>query len=315
MRVLFLGGLGRSGTTLVERLLGELPGVCAVGELVHLWRRGVADDERCGCGAAFARCAFWQEVGERAFGGWGALDVGHLLALKSEIDRTRLIPELAAPRLRPSVARRVNAYVRAYRAVYETVHDVTGCDVIVDSSKHASLAYCLRWCADIDLRALHMVRDSRGVAYSWMKQVERPEGLGAQAHMARLSPAGTAVQWNAQNAAFGLLSGLGVPARRIRYEDVVAAPQEAVREIAGFAGMSPDDGSLDFLAGGSVNLGTCHTVSGNPMRFRTGRVTLRRDDAWRSSLPASHRRTVTAMTLPLLVEYGYLRPRELFNYP
>ncbi|HEY2794503.1 MAG TPA: sulfotransferase, partial [Micromonosporaceae bacterium] len=36
-RVVFLGGLGRSGTTLLERILGEVPGVCALGELVHLW--------------------------------------------------------------------------------------------------------------------------------------------------------------------------------------------------------------------------------------------------------------------------------------
>ena len=33
VRVIYLGGLGRSGTTLLERLLGEIPGVCASGEL------------------------------------------------------------------------------------------------------------------------------------------------------------------------------------------------------------------------------------------------------------------------------------------
>src|SRR5713101_2080953 len=49
-RILYLGGLGRSGSTLIERLLGELPGVCAVGEVVHMWRRGVVEGERCGCG-------------------------------------------------------------------------------------------------------------------------------------------------------------------------------------------------------------------------------------------------------------------------
>src|SRR4029450_12109098 len=60
--VLYLGGLGRSGTTVLERVLGELPGVCSVGELVHLWRRGVLDDETCGCGSAFSACPFWSEV-------------------------------------------------------------------------------------------------------------------------------------------------------------------------------------------------------------------------------------------------------------
>src|SRR5215471_1503195 len=70
LRVVYLGGLGRSGSTLVERLLGELPGVCAVGEVVHLWERGVVEGERCGCGLAFADCGFWAKVGQAAFGGW-----------------------------------------------------------------------------------------------------------------------------------------------------------------------------------------------------------------------------------------------------
>ena len=48
--VLFLGGLGRSGTTLLERLLGQLSGVSPLGEVVHLWQRDLVDDERCGCG-------------------------------------------------------------------------------------------------------------------------------------------------------------------------------------------------------------------------------------------------------------------------
>ena len=54
-RVLYVGGLSRSGSTLIERLIGELPGVCAVGELVHLWERGIAEGERCGCGEPFRR--------------------------------------------------------------------------------------------------------------------------------------------------------------------------------------------------------------------------------------------------------------------
>src|SRR2546430_17108956 len=81
-RVLYIGGLGRSGTTLLERLLGELPGACALGEVVHLWDRDVRDDERCACGRPFSGCDFWRAVGERAFGGWDRVDVGPGLALR-----------------------------------------------------------------------------------------------------------------------------------------------------------------------------------------------------------------------------------------
>ena len=46
----------------------------------------------------------------------------------------------------------------------------TGTEIVVDSSKHPSLAFCLRT-SDVDLRVVHVVRDIRGVAYSWSKTI------------------------------------------------------------------------------------------------------------------------------------------------
>jgi hypothetical protein len=43
------------------------------------------------------------------------------------------------------------------------------------------------------------------------------------------------------------------------------------------------------------------------MRFRTGALTLRRDDAWRDALPRGRRWLVSALTAPMLARYGYLR--------
>ncbi len=49
-----------------------------------------------------------------------------------------------------------------------------------------------------------------------------------------------------------------------------------------------------------------HTASGNPLRFAAGKVPIRSDDRWRASMPDAERRTVTALTLPLLSHYGYI---------
>jgi len=179
-RVVYLGGLGRSGTTLLERLLGELPGVCSVGEVVHLWQRGIAEAERCGCGEPLPDCPFWRKVGEIAFGGWGQVDVRRVAELRYAFDRNRYIPLLAAPALYPSFRRGVDEYTDYYARIYAAIADASGCPVVVDSSKHASLAFCLRRRAELDLRVIHVVRDSRAVAFSWTRRVvrmavERPE--------------------------------------------------------------------------------------------------------------------------------------------
>jgi hypothetical protein len=318
-RVLYLGGLGRSGTTLLERLLGELPGAVSLGEVAHLWERGVVDGERCGCGKAFHDCAFWNEAGRRAFGGWDHFDVERLRALRATVDRTRYIPALARRRLPAATRGRLDAYVSHYVRLYRAVAELSGARVVIDSSKHASLAFCLRWAAadlrpgaggPLDLRVLHVVRDSRAVAYSWTKKVRRPEAMaGSEEFMAQWSPAKAAAYWNAENGAFALLARRGVPTMRVRYEEFLRTPVPSLRRIAEFAGVTADDAAMAFLAvadgGVTARLSANHSASGNPMRFQTGPILLRRDDTWRTRLAPADRRRVTALTYPLLRRYGY----------
>ena len=304
-RIAFLGGFGRSGSTLLERMLNEVPGVSAVGETVHLWQRGLRDDERCGCGEPFSRCPHWQAVGEAAFGGWDQLDVDHVLALKSAVDRTRYVPRLAAPAASAKQARALDEYCDLYRRLYRGVAAVTGDTVLVDASKHASLAYALRRAADLDLRVLHMVRDSRGVAYSWSKQVRRTEIVDGEVYMPRYSPAQAAVLWTANNALFDLLGRLGTPVHRFRYEDLLARPAGVLGQALDFLGLPADDEALRFLTSDSAELGASHTIGGNPMRFSTGRLSLRTDEAWRREMSPAARLQVSALTAWPMTSYGY----------
>src|ERR1022692_2745595 len=126
LRVIYLGGLGRSGSTLLERLLGELPGVSALGEVVHMWRRGVAENERCGCGEAFSSCGFWSKVGKSAFDGWDKISVDRMTRLRETTDRTRYIPLLAGRRLPAAGRERLTEYTDHYLRVYEAVAETTG---------------------------------------------------------------------------------------------------------------------------------------------------------------------------------------------
>ena len=107
--VLYIGGLGRSGSTLLDLMLGQVPGLCAVGELSYLWAR--SDDDLCGCGERFAACAFWKQVGQEAFGGWEQVDRSEIAKLRSIVDRNRRISS-PLPARRPPVRPRVTLCIR-----------------------------------------------------------------------------------------------------------------------------------------------------------------------------------------------------------
>ncbi|MCZ7671658.1 MAG: sulfotransferase [Chloroflexi bacterium] len=59
--VLFIAGAGRSGSTLLERMLGQTADLSPIGELRHLGRQDFELD-LCGCGQRFQECPFWAAV-------------------------------------------------------------------------------------------------------------------------------------------------------------------------------------------------------------------------------------------------------------
>lgn len=304
MRVLFIGGFGRSGSTLLERLLGALPRACGLGEVALLWERGLTNNERCGCRRRFRECEFWRGVAELAFGGWDQIDVRHVRTLRDSISRIWHVPRLASGRLTDAQRAMVSEYAQYYHRIYQAAAALTGSRLVVDSSKHAALAFCLRWAPALDVRVVHLIRDPRGVAYSLTKHVLRPETDGRVA-MVRHSPTRSAMLWTGHNLACDLLASSGTPVYRVRYEELLARPRETVRAIASFAGLDAPESALSYLDEQHVDLDVIHSPAGNPMRFATGRVPLRLDSAWRTAMPARTRRLVGALCSPLLVNYGY----------
>lgn len=83
-------------------------------------------------------------------------------------------------------SRREGPLPGGYRALlghlYRAIRRVTGARVVVDSSKNASYARILADTPGIRLRILHLVRDSRGVAYSLGQLTPRPGARKEDGH-------------------------------------------------------------------------------------------------------------------------------------
>ena len=307
--VVYLGAVGRSGTTLLERTLASSGGFVALGEVVHLWERGLSADEPCGCGQPFSSCPFWRDVGIRAFGGWERFDLDLFDADRRRVDRNRFVPFLIAPRLAPrsfraALQRVLDVLERLYRAIEETArerHD--GPIVLVDSSKHPSYLFVLRRLRSTQLGVLHVVRDPRGVANSWSRQVERPESGD---DMERLGTVRSVARWTSHNLLFELARLLGSPTVTLSYEQFALAPGLLGRRVDALldhVGIDHARTSVE-TSDPSVALGEDHTVSGNPMRFATGVVSIRPDDTWRRTMPHWRQLLIGCLTTPLRQIYS-----------
>ncbi len=303
VRVLFIAGYARCGSTLLERMLGQLDGFDSFGEMRHVWYRSFQDNQLCGCGVPFRRCPFWAEVVRQAFGGFDAIDAPAIASNKQWLDNPVNIPRILTGGWTATYRRRMASYVSHLAALYQSMRDVSGATYLVDASKDPQHAYILRTIPGFDVRIVHLIRDSRAVAYSWRRVRRRPEIHWEGRDMPRYPVGRTAVAWSLTNLASGVARRVGLPYVRVRYEDLVDDPAGQLVRILTALGIEPPP--VDFISDRSVFLRPAHTVSGNPMRFETGPVRIEQDQEWTRRMAVADRRLVTTLTMPLLRRYGY----------
>lgn len=307
--VLYIGGVGRSGSTLLERILGQVAGFVAVGEVRLLWYRGVTDDWPCGCGRPFSACELWTAVLRTAYGD-AVPDPAAMIDAIGVHTRAR---HLAKALRRLDQPRPADAAIDALDALYSAIAAESGARVIIDSSKLPSYGLLLSRLPSVDVAVVHLVRDARATVFSWRRERPEPNVVDGQL-MERLPVWKSSALWAGWNAVGSYIwRNLGARHLLVRYEDFVVDPRRAVDaalSCVGVAGSAADAVFADAPDGRTVRLGLTHSVVGNPIRFATGPVSVHADTEWLERMPRRHRALCTAITWPVLRRYGYpLRAR------
>lgn len=312
--VLYIYGFGRSGSTVLARALGQVKEICNVGELRWVWEQGFVGNHLCGCGTPFKECEFWSAVAQDAYGGFDRLDldqVGRLTEVypwnrsRPMGQRLRYVGQQAITRKSPGYVAQLPEHAQLLSNLYSAIRKVSGKRIILDSSKDPSYLHMLSALPDIDLHIVHIVRDSRAVAFSWLKEKVQPEIQDRVVHMPRIGSAGSALLWMLYNGPYINRIKQRQPSYLfLRYDDFVADPRGSVARIVDL--VHEEATGSQIVDNRIVDLTADHTVSGNPMRFDQGTIELRLDEEWRTRMKPMDKKTVTAMTWPSLVKYGYI---------
>jgi hypothetical protein len=302
IEVLYIAGAGRSGSTLLDILLGNHPDVLSVGELAKLVGNGYVDGQPCACGARPAECPLWAEVRQRWLGELPAVALPALAAELAASERIRRWPKLLAAELAEDPTWR--AYAEHQRRLLAALLAVSGRRVVVDSSKNPSRALALAAVPGVELRLVHLVRDPRGLAWSYRKPFARDERAGVQHDIAPQAAWRSALGWSLANLQSEWLARRLGPGRslRVRYEDLVDRPAGVLGRLGRLAQL--DLGPVAAALARGEELAVGHVIGGNRLRMAQ-RVQLRPDREWQERLAARDRRTVTALTWPGLLRYGY----------
>lgn len=316
VQVVFVLGGTRSGSTLLDRLLGVHLGAFSAGELRYIWSRGILQRGMCGCGESVSDCEFWRSVLARVAGHFQVpvadLATRMTAAQTSLRSRTALAPRWRLRQL--GAGEETSFYLKVMAYLYDSIAETSGRSIIIDSSKSAADASLLgrqfgKGSSDrlYTINAL-IVRDPGAVAFSWSRSKSDRGQVSGASHMPRYGIAHSVFSWLALN-----LSG-SVCVRRfggsiIRYEALASSGMAEVDRLVSDLGF----GASERAAGGSmVELPRGHTVGGNPDRFVAGATKIVVDDEWRMKTSPFRYRAISLLLSPIVraITGGPVRPRE-----
>jgi hypothetical protein len=304
VKIVSIMGYTRSGSTLLDCMLGELDGVFSTGELHYLWERGLEQGRRCGCGRPVTSCPVWSSILRAAFGADAPRpkDVERWLDRAVRTRHTWSLLRGNAGAFGDAAALR--AARETMNRLYPAIAETTGARVVVDSSKRPSDAALVRLLEDVDAYVIHLVRDPRAIVFSWRRS-KRELDADEDVDMPRQPVLKSASEWVEVNlAADAVRRAMGRRrAMLLRYEDLLRDPRRTISSIASFVGEPMTDGA--FVDDRTIDLGENHTVAGNPSRFTRGHTPLRIDAEWRHRIASGDRIATTVVTAPFLRRYGY----------
>lgn len=262
--LVYIVGIGHTGSTLLDLVLGSHPEIISLGEM-FCFDDWVRENRLCTCGEPVPKCAFWSQVikeiqrpgySTQTVRGHLATDIRWEQTLRLERIRHLLsvgcfewLPWQAtrwsARHLAPEVGLRAeNAF-----ALFQAVRSVSKEPIVIDSSKSARRMRVLFAFRPETTRVLFLSRDGRGWLASHIKQTGVSPELAAQ-------------RWLEGNRqVLRMLRTLPSTAyRHVRYEEICRRPESAIEAICDFLGIAYEPTMLRFRRVQH------HNINGNPMR-------------------------------------------------
>lgn len=304
-KLIYIAGCGRSGSTLLDLLLGNHPYISGLGE-VH--RLSINPDERlCTCKQPIAQCEYWRPRIESlcesegvAFSDWTEILFTTSVREKThherqfKADTVEIIGAIGSKRLLQLaswISDDVVSNCRAAKnswALFDEVAKQDNSKFVVDASKNALRMKLLYMERPASTYILHLVRDGRAVAASALRRKEVPVRQGAQ-------------KWRIANRNVELALKTIPQSRfyRVRYEDLCDHTENVMKAICRFAGIPyhPDMTKLKKRES--------HDVPGNPMLFRHAETEIEKDERWKQQLEEEDLSAFLSVASSYSAKYGY----------
>jgi len=301
--IIYIASDSRSGSTLLDNMMSNHPQADSVGELrqlaSHVNKEGTAAvwNWVCTCGKSIDECSVWNQVRriyEKEQGkSFADIETGRMVDNRSAVFH----PAMLLTWLIPAKSVKRWLFRRAFRqeplqelgqtcyCLFDAFSRTVDAEIIIDSSKSVQQLHALIAAkpADVELKAIHIVRDGRSVLYSKMKRAEQYEEYGASFKLISAIRDWCYINLQILNTRCFFESK---DMLTIRYEDLCNHREATLKRICTSFGIVFDEAML-HLSGENK-----HNIGGSSHRFDWNAQTpIRVDERWKKGMPALHKLT------------------------
>ena len=298
--IVYVLGHARSGSTILNILLGDISGVFAAGEISNYDVSGWKSDEFCSCGKKACECEFWSAV-RQSVEPCLNLDSDELQSVTKAVDNWRsILPSKKSK----AVTKLSDKYNQFAIGLYKAIFDQAGCDWVVDASKSPMRMHSLLRNDELSYYVIHVVRDPRAVCYSLNKALKKDPKGGVQKDL-NGRPYLTTIKELYLSAFLSHLIKNKLPSERyirLKHEDLVESTESVLVGLGSFLKVDCSE-LISRLASDGV-LAQSHNVAGNRLRMQKN-IKIRYDSSWLTEAGAVKHVGATLLLAPLLLWFKY----------
>lgn len=272
IKLIYVIGSGRSGSTLLTRLLGNHSQIVDVGEIYNLKNYFESAEEKtryCSCGELLNTCVYWKDIKQE---------------LKEILDEE-------TPNLKDKY---LPHFEKNNFHLFRLILQKTNKTIIVDSSKRFYRLKLLEKSDKFDVLILHLVRDPRAYAYSSLHEKEKIIENKIYIYLSVL-------KWLRKNLSMKLLLGQKSNYLMVKYEDFVANPDLEIAKVLQKLNLQFEQKTTDL----SFRDDSQHIFSGNHKVIAKQEAKISKDIRYIKNLTKSQWFISSVLALIGLITFNY----------
>ncbi|MDY6991470.1 MAG: sulfotransferase [Pseudomonadota bacterium] len=294
--VLYIAGTGRNGSTLLERILNELPFFFTAGELGAA-SKVLNKHRQCVCGEQYQNCSTWKNIVTDP--DFEKIDKDSFSKIRDKYWNNFNLLKIKLKKQYPIDFKN---YLNDLETIYQVIYRHSGGKIITDSTCHTLYGHHLSLIPSIELYVVHLIRDPRGVVHSWDSPKYTSKGVLSAP---RIKPLPSTFTWIKRNLILEFLfSKKKYRYLKIHYEDFIEHPERTLRELNRFLNIELTENNLNFIKGKTVELDVNHLSWGNLNSFEKGVIYLKQDDRWKNDMTLINRLIISLITYPFRLKFN-----------